>query len=110
MSSGLNIKGMAQLQAALATLPVKMENNILRAGMRAAMKVIEVGWSVDGGRSIARLGMIVSEREEGRFGCNMFEIRYYCKKYFDDEKQRFHICSERGLCTSHSYQWLPSRL
>jgi HK97 gp10 family phage protein len=40
MSDSVNIKGLAQLQAALATLPVKMENNILRGALRAGAKVI----------------------------------------------------------------------
>ena len=36
----VKIKGLAELQAALAQLPVKMENNILRGALRAGMKVI----------------------------------------------------------------------
>lgn len=38
--SDVNIKGLAELQAALAQLPVKMENNILRAAMRAGAKLV----------------------------------------------------------------------
>jgi HK97 gp10 family phage protein len=37
----LKIKGMAELKAALATLPVKIENNILRQALRKGVKVIE---------------------------------------------------------------------
>lgn len=36
----VNIKGLAELQAALAQLPVKMENNILRGALRAGAKII----------------------------------------------------------------------
>lgn len=38
--SDVNIKGLAELQAALAQLPVKMENNILRGALRAGTKVV----------------------------------------------------------------------
>lgn len=38
--SEVNVKGLAELQAALASLPVKMENNILRGALRAGTKVV----------------------------------------------------------------------
>jgi HK97 gp10 family phage protein len=38
--SDVKVKGLAELQAALAQLPVKMENNILRAALRAGCKII----------------------------------------------------------------------
>lgn len=39
--SEIQFKGLAELQRALDSLPAKIENNILRGGMRAALKVIE---------------------------------------------------------------------
>ena len=40
MSSGAQFKGLAELKSALAQLPVKVENNILRGSLRAGMKVV----------------------------------------------------------------------
>ena len=39
--AGVEIKGLAELKTALGQLTVKLENNVLRGALRAAMKVIE---------------------------------------------------------------------
>lgn len=40
-SGGISVKGLAELDAVLKTLPAKIEGNILRGGIRAGAKVLE---------------------------------------------------------------------
>lgn len=61
----VNIKGLAELQAALAQLPVKMENNILRGALRAGAKVVAKQASANVHQVSGALA------ESVRFGCKV---------------------------------------
>lgn len=64
MSSSVEFKGLAELKAALAQLPVKMENNILRASIRAGMKVV----AAEARRNVNEVSGALADSV--RFGCS----------------------------------------